>query len=159
MHTSLSDHLRTTQVEVDSITVVLRQQSRLKEHLWIIGTKLEKTQHKDLLVVTILMSSSTLLVMATQVNQHLDPHLCDERPVLFAHLIVEVVSPVVGVPNKHLSMQHGGVAELSAMPATQQAPGQLTLVHHGRHHKASFFQGLPPELKTLELGHHSGLHL
>lgn len=40
MRTSLSNHLRTAQVEVDSIAVVLGQQSRLNEHLWIIGTKL-----------------------------------------------------------------------------------------------------------------------
>lgn len=46
--TSLSDHLRTTQVEVDSITVVLGQQSRLNEHLWIIGTKLAHTENATL---------------------------------------------------------------------------------------------------------------
>lgn len=45
MRTSLSDHLRTAQVEVDSIAVILGQQSRLKEHLWIIGTKLTQREY------------------------------------------------------------------------------------------------------------------
>lgn len=91
----------------------------------------------------------------TNGSAYVDPHLCDERSVLFTHLIVKVFPPVVGIPNKHLSMEHGGVAELSTMPAAQQAPGQLALVHHGGHHKACFFQGTTPELKALELGHHS----
>lgn len=38
--TSLSDHLWTAQVEINGITIILSQQSCLKEHLWIIGTKL-----------------------------------------------------------------------------------------------------------------------
>ena len=83
-----------------------------------------------------------------------DPHLRDERSVLLTNLIVQVFSPVVGVTNKHLSVQHGGVAEVSTVPATQQAPGQLTLVHHGCHHIGCLLQGLPPELKALELGHY-----
>lgn len=83
-----------------------------------------------------------------------DPDLCNERPVLLTDLVVEVFFPVVGISDKHLSMQHGGVAELSAMSTAQQAPGQLTLVHHGGHHKACLLQGLPPELKALEFGHH-----
>lgn len=88
-----------------------------------------------------------------------DPHLCDERSVLVTHLIVEIFSPVVGVADKHLSVQHGSVAELRTVPAAQQAPRQLALVHHGRHHKACFFQGFLPELEALELGHDSQVHL
>lgn len=38
--TSLSDHLRTAQVEVDGVAVVLGQQGGLEEHLWVVGTKL-----------------------------------------------------------------------------------------------------------------------
>lgn len=38
--TSLSDHLWTAQVEINRVTIILSQQSCLKEHLWIIGTKL-----------------------------------------------------------------------------------------------------------------------
>ena len=86
------------------------------------------------------------------------PHLSDERSVLLANLTEEILSPVVGVTHKHLSVQHGGVAELGTMTTAQQAPGQLTLVHHGCHHKACFFQGLSPELKALEFGHHTWLH-
>lgn len=43
--TSLSDHLWTAQIEIDSITVVLGQKSSLKEHLRVIGTKLEERQY------------------------------------------------------------------------------------------------------------------
>lgn len=83
-----------------------------------------------------------------------DPHLCDERSVLFTHLVVQVFPPVVGVAYKDLGVQHGGVAELGAVPAAQQTPSQLALVHHGGHHEAGLLQGLPPELEALELGHH-----
>lgn len=82
-----------------------------------------------------------------------DPDLRDQRSVLLADLVVEVFFPVVGVTNEHLSVQHGGVAQLSAAPPAQQAPGQLALVHHRCHHKTRLLQGLPPELKALELGH------
>ena len=81
------------------------------------------------------------------------PHLCDQRPVLLTHLIVEVFSSVVGIANKHLSVEHGGVTEVSPVPTAQQAPGQLALVHHGRHHVGRFLQSLLPELEALELGH------
>lgn len=80
-------------------------------------------------------------------------HLCDQRSIFLTDFIVEIVSPVVGVPNKHLSVEHGCVTELRAVPAAEQAPGQLALVHHGGHHKACFLQGFLPELKALELGH------
>lgn len=50
--TSLGDHLRAAQVEVDGIAVVLSQLSRLNEHLWVIGTKLQqrhaKMRHNDI---------------------------------------------------------------------------------------------------------------
>lgn len=47
LRTSLSYHLWTAQVEVDGVAVVLGQKGRLKEHLWIIGTKLkqERLEH------------------------------------------------------------------------------------------------------------------
>lgn len=85
----------------------------------------------------------------------LRPYLSDERPVLLAHLAVEVLPPVVDVTDKHLSVQHGRVAQVSAVAAAEQAPRQLALVHHGRHHEAGPFQGLPPELKALKFVHHS----
>lgn len=87
-------------------------------------------------------------------SARVDPHLCDERSVLFTHLVVQIFPPVVGVAYKDLGVQHGGVAELGAVPAAQQTPSQLALVHHGGHHEAGLLQGLPPELEALELGHH-----
>lgn len=87
------------------------------------------------------------------------PHLGDEGPVLVAHLAVEVLSPVVDVADKHLGVQHGRVAEVSAVAAAQQAPRQLALVHHGRHHEAGPFKGTPPELEALKFGHRIWLHL
>lgn len=42
--TSLGYHLWATQIQVDGITVILSQESRLDKHLWVIGTELKKTQ-------------------------------------------------------------------------------------------------------------------
>ena len=72
-------------------------------------------------------------------------HLCDERSVLLTHFIVEVISPVVSVPNKHLSVQHGGVAQLGVVAAAEQAVGQLTLLHHGAPHAGRAPDGTPEE--------------
>lgn len=46
--TSLGDHLRTAQVEVDSVTVVLSQQGCPNKHLRIIGAKLAQTENATL---------------------------------------------------------------------------------------------------------------
>lgn len=50
--TSLGDHLRAAQIEVDGVAVVLSQLSRLNEHFWVIGTKLAQTHtitwHNDI---------------------------------------------------------------------------------------------------------------
>lgn len=42
--TSLGDHLRAAQVEVDGVTIVLGQLSRLNKHLRVIGTELAQTR-------------------------------------------------------------------------------------------------------------------
>lgn len=47
--TSLGDHLRAAQIEVDGVTVVLSQLSRLNEHLRVIGTKLVPARKCDTL--------------------------------------------------------------------------------------------------------------
>lgn len=80
-------------------------------------------------------------------------HLCDQRSIFLTDFIVEIVSPVVGVPDKHLSVEHGRVTELGAVPTAEEAPGQFALVHHGGHHKACLLEGFRPEVKALELGH------
>lgn len=72
-------------------------------------------------------------------------HLHDERTVLGTGLVVEVLAAVVGVPEEDLGVQHRCVAELGAVAAAQQPPGQLALVHHGRHHVVGTPQRLPPE--------------
>ena len=41
--TSLGYHLRAAQIQVDGVTVILSQESRLDEHLWVIGTELGDT--------------------------------------------------------------------------------------------------------------------
>lgn len=41
--TSLGYHLWTAQIQVDGITVILCQETRLDKHLWVIGTELKKT--------------------------------------------------------------------------------------------------------------------
>lgn len=91
------------------------------------------------------VSRTTLGVLAA--------HLHNEGPVLRAHFTVQVLLPVVGITDEDLGVQHGGVTELGPMPAAQQPPGQLALVHHGGHHMAGPSQGAAPELKTLQLRH------
>lgn len=80
-------------------------------------------------------------------------HLHDERPVLGAHVAVQVLLAVVGISNEDLGVQHGCVAQLGPVAAAQQPPGQLALVHHGGHHVAGPPQGTAPELEALQLWH------
>lgn len=80
-------------------------------------------------------------------------HLHDERAVLGTGLAVEVLAAVVGVPEEDLGMQHRRVAELGTVAAAQQPPGQLALVHHGRHHVVGAPQRLPPESLPAQLRH------
>lgn len=79
-------------------------------------------------------------------------YLDNKGPVFFTDN--EIILPVVFVSVEQGSMEHGCVAELSAIATAQQAPRQLRLVHHGSDNVLGFHQHLVPKLETSALARH-----
>ena len=46
----------------------------------------------------------------------------------------QMLSSVVGVSLENGGVEHGGIAELSAVSSAEKTPGQFRVVHHWSHH-------------------------
>lgn len=71
-------------------------------------------------------------------------NLNDKRPVFRAGLKTGLF--VARVVDEDGGVQHRRVAELCSVPARQQPPGELTGIHHRRHHVPRAAQPLPHTL-------------
>uniref|UniRef100_A0A182V848 Uncharacterized protein n=1 Tax=Anopheles merus TaxID=30066 RepID=A0A182V848_ANOME len=120
---ALGDGLRAAEIDIDRVAVILGEQGRLQHYLRIVAAELKSKAKKETASVF--------------------------RPVFRAGL--QRVLPILRILGEAAAVEHGRVAELCAVPAAQQPPGQLASVHHRCHDVPRRTEHLFVELKPAEL--------
>lgn len=110
----LGNRLRTAEIDIDCVAVVLSEQGSFQQHLRIVAAE-----------------------------------LYDERSILGTRL--QRVLAILRVLAEAAAVEHGRVAQLGTVAATQQTPRQLAGIHHGGHHILRRAQRFLVKLKSCQL--------